>query len=134
VKEGVDNPKEQVPDILRYLEEVYRKRIHDVVSEIVNTGINEENIKNPACRSRMRYRSGKIRRYISFIDQAHVVFIVGFINIFNDDATLKFITEILGPNSPLLNIPPLNITKEELRVLMTIINNLKRNKFYEYFK
>ena len=82
----------------------------------------------------MRYRSGKIRRYISFIDQAHVVFIVGFINIFNDDATLKFITEILGPNSPLLNRPPLNITKEELRVLMTIINNLKRNKFYEYFK
>ena len=48
MKEGVDNtnPKEQVPDILRYLEEIYRKRIHDVVSEIVNTGINEENIKN----------------------------------------------------------------------------------------
>lgn len=129
VKEGVDNPKEQVPQNLRTLEEVYRKKIYDVVSEIVNTGINEENIKNPACRSECVIDQEKIRRSLSFIDQAYVVFIVGFINnIFNDDATLKFITEILGPNSPLLNRPPLNITNEELRILMIIINNLKRNK------
>jgi hypothetical protein len=131
VKEGAVNPnqKEQVPENLRLLEEVYRKKIFETVSEIVNTGINAENIKNPSCKAECVIDEEKIRRSLSVIDKAHVGLIVSFIHsIFNDNETLKFVSQLLGPNSPLLNRPPLNATKEELRIIMVIINNLKRNK------
>lgn len=132
VKEGVDNTNQngaQPPENLRVLEEEYRKKIYETVSGIVNTGINEEFMKNPSCKAECIIDQEKVWRSISVIEQAHVVLILSFINnIFNDDATLKFITDLLGPNSPLLNRPPINATQEELRIMLLIINNLKRNK------
>jgi hypothetical protein len=134
VKEGADNQntqnnEPQVPEKLRALEETYKKKIYETVTEIVNKGLNEEFIKTPSCKAECVLDEEKIRRSLSVIDQAHVVLIISFLyNLLNDDASLKFITGMLGPNSQLVNRPPINVTKEELRVVVIIINNLKKNK------
>jgi len=134
VKEGADNEntqnnEPQVPEKLRALDEVYKKKLYETVSEIVSKGLNEEFIKTPACKAECVLDEEKIRRSLSVIDQAHVVLIISFLyNLLNDDASLKFITGMLGPNSKLVNRPPINVTKEELRVIVIIIKNLKKNK------
>ena len=131
VKEGVDNTNEketQVPEKLRTLEEDYRKKIYQTVSETVNNGLNEEFMKTPSCKAECVIEQEKISRSLYTIEQAHSVLIVRFLySILNDDDSLNFVTDLLGPNSP-LNRPPINATKEELRMIIRIINNLKKNK------
>jgi hypothetical protein len=134
VKEGADNEntqnnEPQVPEKLRALDEVYKKKLYETVSEIVSKGLNEEFIKTPVCKAECVLDEEKIRRSLSVIDQAHVVLIITFLyNLLNDNESFKFITELLGPNSQLVNRPPINVTKEELRTIVNIINNLKKNK------
>jgi uncharacterized membrane protein YheB (UPF0754 family) len=136
MKEGVDNPtkketKNEIkdPEILRTLEEDYRKKIYETVSETVNNGLNEEFMKTPSCKAECVIEQEKISRSLYTIEQAHTTFIVRFLySILNDDDSLKFVTDMLEKNSELLNRPPINATKEELRMIIRIINNLKKNK------
>ena len=134
VKEGVDNTTQsevKFPKILRTLEQEYRTKIYETTSETVINGLNKENIKSPACNAECLIDQEKISQSLYTIDQAHSVFLVRVLySILNDDETLNFITEMLGDNSPLLNRPPMNVKKEELRMIIRIINNLKKNKIF----
>jgi hypothetical protein len=114
------------------LEEDYRKKIY----ETVNNGLNEEFMKTPSCKAECVIEQEKISRSLYTIEQAHTTLIVRFLySILNDEDSLNFVTDMLGTNSPLLNRPPINATKEELRMIIRIINNLKKKqKFYESFK
>ena len=135
VKEGEENQNTQneakVPEVLRTLEEDYRKKIYETTSETVINGLNKENIKTPACNAECVIDQEKISQSLYTIDNAHSLFLVRVLyTILNDVETLNFVTEILGDNSPLLNRPPINIKKEELRMIIRIINNLKKNKIF----
>jgi len=120
VKEGEENQNTQneakVPEVLRTLEQEYRKKMYETTSETVINGLNKENIKTPACNAECVIDQEKISQSLY--------------TILNDVETLNFVTEMLGDNSPLLNRPPINIKKEELRMIIRIINNLKKNKIF----
>ena len=133
MKEGANNPNQkkdiQIPDKIRTLDEVYKKRFYEEINEMVNKGINEKLIKTPSCKEECFIDEKKIRRSLYIIDESRLMFILSVIhNILNDDTTLKYITEMIGPNSQLVNLPPINATKDELNNIILIINNLKKNK------